>query len=109
MVASLGSQPVGSIGNPRLHGLRSAARTVVSQEAVELLGPDVLHVHACDAVRDLAGRGNEVELGRGTADFPELLGRLTEFDYRGWITIERRDSANPIAEIENAVAYLRAL
>jgi sugar phosphate isomerase/epimerase len=79
-------------------------------EAVELLGPHVLHVHACDAVRDAAaGRALEVELGRGGADLPELLGRLTEFDYRGWVTIERRDSADPITEIENAVAYLRSL
>ena len=79
-------------------------------EAVDVLGPHVLHAHACDAVRDGAGgRTLEVELGRGTADLPELLGRLTEFDYRGWVTIERRDSPDPVTEIENAVAYLRAL
>jgi sugar phosphate isomerase/epimerase len=79
------------------------------REAVEVLGPHVLHVHACDAVRDVAGRAKEVELGRGVADFADLLGRLTEFDYRGWVTIERRESADPITEIENAVAFLRAL
>lgn len=79
------------------------------RDAVDTLGRYVLHVHACDAVRDSGGRAREVELGRGTADFPELLGALTEFDYRGWVTIERRDSPNPIAEIENAVAYLRAI
>jgi sugar phosphate isomerase/epimerase len=80
------------------------------KEAVESLGPHVLHIHACDAVRDIASRqGLEVELGRGAADIPELLGQLTEFDYRGWVTIERRDSANPIEEIENAVEYLRSL
>jgi sugar phosphate isomerase/epimerase len=79
-------------------------------EAVELLGPNVLHVHACDAVRDVATReAVEVELGRGAADFPELLGQLTEFDYRGWVTIERRESPNPLADIENAVEYLRSL
>jgi sugar phosphate isomerase/epimerase len=79
-------------------------------EAIELLGTHVLHVHACDAVRDVATReAVEVELGRGAADFPELLGRLTEFDYRGWVTIERRDSPNPLEEIGNAVEYLRSL
>jgi sugar phosphate isomerase/epimerase len=79
------------------------------REAVDVLGAHVLHVHACDAVRDAAGRANEVELGRGSANVPELLGQLTEFDYRGWVTIERRESSDPISEIENAVAYLRAL
>jgi sugar phosphate isomerase/epimerase len=79
-------------------------------EAVELLGPHVLHVHACDAVRDVATRSTvEVELGRGLADFPELLGRLTEFDYHGWVTIERRESANPVEEIGYAVEFLRSL
>jgi sugar phosphate isomerase/epimerase len=79
-------------------------------EAVELLGRHVLHIHACDAVRDVAGRAAvEVDLGRGLADFPELLGRLSEFDYRGWVTIERHESANPIADIENAVEFLRSL
>ncbi len=76
-------------------------------EAIELLGPHILHVHACDVVRDPATRRTtEVELGRGSADFPELLGKLTEFDYGGWITIERRESAHPIEDIENAVAFL---
>ena len=80
------------------------------REAVETLGPHVLHVHASDAVREsAAGRGKHVELGRGTAELPELLGRLTEFDYHGWVTIESRESADPLSEIENAVAFLRAL
>src|SRR5262245_10297962 len=80
------------------------------REAVDELGPHIIHVHACDAVRDAAARREfEVELGRGTADFPELLGRLAEFDYHGWVTIERRDSPDPIGDIENAVAYLRSL
>ena len=79
-------------------------------EVTSLLGPHVLHLHACDAVRDLArGQGLEVELGRGTADFPALLAALEEFGYRGWATIERLDAGDPVAEIGNAVAYLRSL
>jgi sugar phosphate isomerase/epimerase len=77
---------------------------------VDILGPHVLHVHACDAVRDFASRKTlEVELGRGAADIPEILGKLSEFDYRGWVTIERRDTPNPIEEIENAVEFLKSL
>jgi sugar phosphate isomerase/epimerase len=75
-----------------------------------MFGRHSLHVHACDAVRDVATRqAVEVELGRGAADFPEILGRLAEFDYRGWVTIERRETSDPISEIENAVEYLRAM
>ena len=78
-------------------------------EALDVLGGYVLHVHACDAVHDAGKRSHEVQLGRGSADLPELLGRLTEFDYRGWVTIERRESSDPITDIENAVAFLRAI
>lgn len=79
-------------------------------EAAATLGRHVLHVHACDAVRDLArSRAVDVELGRGTADLPALLGALAEFDYRGWVTIERPDAADPVDEIGNAVAYLQSL
>ncbi len=45
-------------------------------EAVQALGRQIVHVHAKDAVRDLAqGRGLEVPLGRGSADFPAILAR----------------------------------
>jgi sugar phosphate isomerase/epimerase len=79
------------------------------QDALDALGRHVIHVHASDAVPEAGGRGRQVELGRGTADLPEVLGHLAEYDYRGWVTIESRDSADPITETENAVAYLRAL
>jgi sugar phosphate isomerase/epimerase len=79
-------------------------------EAVDALGPHVIHVHACDAVRDFSQqRVVEVELGRGVAEMPDILGRIEEFNYQGWVTIERRDSPDPRREIANAVAYLKAL
>ena len=68
------------------------------------------YVHAADATRDLAERRNiEVPLGRGTAEFPELLAILEEHHYGGYITIERRQSDNAIFEISQAVQYLRNL
>lgn len=79
-------------------------------EAVSALGSNVIHVHACDAVRDLGQRQViDVELGRGAADLPNLLGQLEEFNYRGWITIECPNSRDPITEMSDAVAYLRSL
>jgi sugar phosphate isomerase/epimerase len=79
-------------------------------EAVAALGPHILHVHACDAVRDVArGQAIEVELGRGTADLPDIVGHLETFSYRGYFTIERQNASDPAAEIGNAVAYLRSL
>jgi sugar phosphate isomerase/epimerase len=78
--------------------------------AVAKLGPHIMHVHARDGVRDLArGRGLEVPLGRGSADFPALLGALEEHAYHGYFTIERERADDPVAEIEMAVKYLRSL
>jgi len=79
-------------------------------EAVEALGDLILHVHAKDGVRDATrGRGLEVELGRGMVDFPALLGALEEHNYRGFLTIERYGSADPVFEIGQAVKFLRSL
>lgn len=79
-------------------------------ETLDALGAMVIHVHACDAVRDFGQqRAVEVELGRGVAEIPEILGRLEEYHYQDWVTIERNDSADPRSEIENAVKYLKSL
>ncbi|MGI9427300.1 MAG: sugar phosphate isomerase/epimerase family protein [Bythopirellula sp.] len=93
-----------------LHPARLIMQGESPAEFVSVVGRYIAHVHAVDGVHDLArGQGVEVELGRGTADFPELLGRLEEYGYRDWLTIERRGSPQPIVEIGNAVKYLRAL
>jgi sugar phosphate isomerase/epimerase len=79
-------------------------------EAIESLRGAIIHVHAKDGVRDLAqGRGVEVPLGRGAADFPAILGALEEFGYRGYFTIERDRAENPVVEVGQAVEYLRSL
>ena len=78
-------------------------------ETIAEIGSAVIHVHATDAVRDLSlGRAVEVELGRGTADVPAILGRLEELNYLGWLVIKRRDTKDPVTEIGNAVAFLRS-
>lgn len=79
-------------------------------DAATVLGRHVLHVHAKDGVRDLAqGRGVEVPLGRGSCEFPVLLAILEQHEYRGYVTIERQNSADPVGEIAAAVAFLKSL
>jgi len=81
-----------------------------ARDAAEQLAGWVAHVHACDAVRDLArGRGMEVPLGQGAAQFPELLGLLENHRYRGFLTIEYRASDEPARDIQMAIQYLRNL
>lgn len=77
-------------------------------DALTALGPHIRHVHAKDGVRDLArGRGSEVELGRGAVDFPYLFAALEDRAYRGFLTVERTNAVDPVAEFGNAVSFLR--
>lgn len=78
-------------------------------EYVERFGPRIAHVRANDAVRGLGAPGLCVALGRGSADLPELMARLEQYDYRDWVTVEPRDAADPVAALDDAVALLRAL
>ncbi|HUS39375.1 MAG TPA: sugar phosphate isomerase/epimerase family protein [Pirellulales bacterium] len=79
-------------------------------DSLRVLGPLIAHFHVRDAARDLArGRGLEVEVGRGSADFPELLAGLEECDYRGYLTIAGTESADPLAAVSQATEYLRNL
>lgn len=81
-----------------------------ASEAIRVLAPHVLHVHARDGVRDLAqGRGVEVALGRGSVDFPEMFSHLEEQQYRGFFTIRRDHADDPVFEVGEAVKYLKAI
>jgi sugar phosphate isomerase/epimerase len=67
-------------------------------------------VHAQDGVQDLSrGRGYEVPLGRGSAEFPEIAAILEERQYRGAYILQHAGGKNPQEEIELAVQYLRNL
>jgi sugar phosphate isomerase/epimerase len=79
-------------------------------ETAETLAPHIMHVHATDGVRDLArGRGLEVPLGRGSVDFPALLGVLAERGYRGYFTVQRDGADEPAVELGEAIQFLRSL
>jgi sugar phosphate isomerase/epimerase len=79
--------------------LRSSVAAVASR--VQL-------VMAIDGVLDLAaGRGVSVPLGQGIAEFPELLGVLEEYQYRGHFVVGRAESN--LDELNQGIQYLRQL
>ena len=80
-----------------------------SPQWAENLARYVSYVYAADAVRESVGGEREMELGRGSADIPHLLGTLEGFDYQGWVTIDRRESALSPEAAQNAVEYLSSL
>ncbi|MFI4874767.1 MAG: sugar phosphate isomerase/epimerase family protein [Blastopirellula sp. JB062] len=81
-----------------------------ARESLEILLKHVRHVCAKDGVRDLAiGRGVEVEMGRGSADFPMLIALLDDAAYDGYLTVVRDSPQAPHAEVAQSLEYLRQL
>jgi L-ribulose-5-phosphate 3-epimerase len=81
-------------------------------DALEILGPHVLGVHAKDGLypTDPGKLGEEVPIGEGKVDFPRLIQRLKEVKYRGPITIEREiDGPRQDEDIRASKAYLEKL
>lgn len=77
-------------------------------DAIAALKGRVELVYAVDGVIDLAaGRGIQVPLGQGIADFPAIMGRLEEFQYRGDFVVGR--PGNTAREIDESLSYLRAI
>ncbi len=67
----------------------------------------VMLVHAKDGVRDLArGRGTEVPLGRGLAEFPDIVATLEERHFAGYYVVEREMTDQPIEDVALSVQFL---
>lgn len=79
-------------------------------DAVSRLASHVVHVRMRDAVQDFSqGRGVEVQVGRGSVDFPELLGKLEERQYAGYLTVQRNEADEPVLECRQAIEFMRNL
>jgi sugar phosphate isomerase/epimerase len=79
-------------------------------DAIKVLGSHVMDVRAKDAVVDLAqGRGLEVQLGRGSVDWPHLLGVLEEHNYQGFLTVDRNAEERSVEQCAMAMEYLTNL
>jgi L-ribulose-5-phosphate 3-epimerase len=70
----------------------------------------VAHVNARDARPGRADRaGNEVPLGAGQVEWTGFLSALEEIGYRGWLTIKRGQTPDPLADLKAAAGFLRTL
>ena len=79
-------------------------------EAISVLANEVAHFRVRDAVQDLSqGRGIEVQVGQGSVDFPEILGKLEERQYSGYLTAQRNEPQDPVDEVQQAIEYMRNL
>jgi L-ribulose-5-phosphate 3-epimerase len=81
-------------------------------DAIQLIGPYVQGIHAKDGLWPTNPKelGEEVPIGKGKVDFPLIIARLKEMNYRGAITIEREISgARQLEDVRAAKAYLEKL
>jgi L-ribulose-5-phosphate 3-epimerase len=81
-------------------------------EAVDILGPHILGVHAKDGLypTNPTSLGREVPIGQGKVDFPALIRKLKEAGYAGPLTIERESAGIEQAhDILAAKEYLEKL
>ena len=73
---------------------------------VRTLKDYIVHTHAKDGIRN---EPQEVALGQGDVDFPAYMAVLREIGYSGYLTIERECGDDPLADIVEAVNFLRTL
>jgi L-ribulose-5-phosphate 3-epimerase len=81
-------------------------------DAIELLGPYVQGIHAKDGMWPTNPKelGQEVPIGKGKVDFPRIIERLKQLNYRGAVTIEREISGpQQVEDVREAKTYLEKL
>ena len=106
LLESLPEQSIGIAFNPG----NLIVNDNYDSSAIRECASRTLTVVARDGVRDLAaGRGLEVPLGQGSAEFPEILGTLEEQRYNGWFVVDRLNSDDPVTELGYAISHLKAL
>ncbi len=81
-------------------------------DALDVIGSLVRGLHAKDGLFPTEPRrlGHEVPIGQGKVDFPLLIQRLRDLNYRGPMTIERETSGpQQIEDVRKAKIYLEKL
>src|SRR5256884_6426217 len=76
-------------------------------DAIELLGSYVQGIHAKDGMWPANPRelGKEVPIGKGKVDFPRIIERLRQLNYRGAVTIERDRKSTRLNSSHGYISY----
>ena len=81
-------------------------------DAIEILGPYLQGIHAKDGMWPTNPKqlGDEVPIGKGKVDFPRIIERLKQLNYRGAVTIEREISGpQQLEDVRGEKTYLEKL
>jgi L-ribulose-5-phosphate 3-epimerase len=81
-------------------------------EAVDILRDRIAHVHMKDATwSSQPGKtwGQEVPLGDGDANIPQVVSRLRAIGYKGPLVLEREGGTNRLGDIRDGADLLRSL
>jgi len=81
-------------------------------DAIEILGLYVQGIHAKDGMWPTNPKrlGEEVPIGKGKVDFPRIIERLKQLNYRGAVTIEREISGpQQLEDVRAEKTYLEKL
>lgn len=78
-------------------------------EGLQTLIPYVVHVHAKDSVMRRDGTWDEVPLGTGMTNWPQLHRIFRDNGYAGFYAIERECGEDAMGDVRKAVHYLREL
>lgn len=105
----LSALPDGGVGLDLDPGLL-AAFGHSPQQAVQAVGKSVLVVHATDAVLGGGpGQRRIAPLGAGDVDYADILGGLERVGYQGCFFVRALGDEQPIAEVRQAIDYLRRM
>jgi sugar phosphate isomerase/epimerase len=80
--------------------------------ALDVIGPYVRGLHAKDGLYPTGPRqlGQEVPIGKGRVNFPEVMRKLKKLNYTGPITIEREiNGPQQASDIRESKLFLQAL
>jgi len=88
---------------------QEAMRKFDPVEGLRTLIPYVAHVHGKDSVLRPDGSCEEVPLGTGMTNWPELYRIFVANNYEGFIAIERECGEKAMEDVRKAVHFLREL